>query len=219
MKQIETIFRKTVNSARRQQGFLSSKQALVLLGLLFMAPAFVSWIMHSAGEGGWRPEGTTNQGILVHPARPLMLPQALVIGEATLNDHIKGKWTLLYIGNADCGDTCRDNLYKMRQIRIAQNENMKRVQRLFILGTDRIPENLASFLGQEHPKMAVAVVSTEQLAEINVFFETDSTPVMRAERIYFVDPLGNLMMYYESDAAAGGMLKDLKKLLKYSKIG
>jgi len=27
------------------------------------------------------------------------------------------------------------------------------------------------------------------------------------------------MMYYPTDADAGGMLKDLKKLLKYSKIG
>jgi len=28
-----------------------------------------------------------------------------------------------------------------------------------------------------------------------------------------------LMMYYPADADPGGMLKDLKKLLKYSKIG
>jgi cytochrome oxidase Cu insertion factor (SCO1/SenC/PrrC family) len=40
-----------------------------------------------------------------------------------------------------------------------------------------------------------------------------------AERVYIIDPLGNLMMYYPPDADPSGMLKDLKKLLKYSKIG
>ena len=45
------------------------------------------------------------------------------------------------------------------------------------------------------------------------------SPYERAERVYIVDPLGNLMMYYLPDADAGGMLKDLQKLLKYSKIG
>jgi hypothetical protein len=219
MKKIKTIFRQVKNSASRQQGFLNSRQAFVLLALLFMAPAFVSWIMHNSTESGWRPEGTTNQGNLVHPARPLIIPSHLLVGDIPLNEFIKDKWTLLYIGDADCDEICRENLYKMRQIRIAQNENMNRVQRLFILKTGNIPEHLAGFLGQEHPKMAVATVNAEQLAEISTFFEIDATPVISAGRVYFVDPLGNLMMYYEPDAAAGGMLKDLKKLLKYSRIG
>jgi hypothetical protein len=58
----------------RQRGFLSSRQALVLLGLIFLAPAFVAWVMHNSTEEGWKPEGTTNRGNLVHPARPLQLP-------------------------------------------------------------------------------------------------------------------------------------------------
>jgi len=60
-------------SANRQRGFLSSRQAMVALGLLFMTPAFVAWVMHNSSEEGWRPEGTTNRGMLVHPARPLTL--------------------------------------------------------------------------------------------------------------------------------------------------
>jgi len=219
MKQTETYFRKAVHAVNRQKGFLSSRQALVLLALLFMAPAFVSWIMHNAGQEGWRPAGNTNQGNLVHPARPLTLPQSLYVGETALNDHIKGLWTLVYIGDGDCDERCRENLYKMRQVRIAQNENMRRVQRLFILRADSIPESLASFLEQEHPKMPVVTIDAAQRAEISALFETDAVPVVDAERIYYIDPLGNLMMFYEFDAPAGGMLKDLKKLLKYSKIG
>jgi len=127
--------------------------------------------------------------------------------------------TLLYISDADCGDTCRNNLYKMRQVRIAQNENMKRVQTLFLLNADSIPDELAGFLAQEHKDMAVALPSATQAASIEPQFRVDETPVREAQRVYIVDPLGNLMMYYQPDADARGMLKDLQKLLKYSQIG
>jgi hypothetical protein len=39
------------------------------------------------------------------------------------------------------------------------------------------------------------------------------------EWIYLIDPLGNLLMRYGSDANPKGMLEDLERLLKYSKIG
>lgn len=219
MRYVKSDIRNIKNAARRQKGFLSSRQALVLLALMFMAPTFVAWIMHNTGEEGWRPEGTTNQGVLIHPARLLTLPVEIFVGETSLNDHLKGFWTLVYIGDSDCDAVCRENLYKMRQVRIAQNDKMNRVQRLFIVKTDNVPEELSGFLEQEHPKMAVVTVDAAQMAEISPLFEMDAKLVVNADRIYVVDPLGNLMMYYEADAAAGGMFKDLKKLLKYSKIG
>lgn len=203
----------------RQRGFLSSRQALVLLGLLFLAPAFVAWVMHNSTEEGWKPEGTTNHGNLVHPARPLEMPAAMANDGMSLQDYLQGKWTLLYISDADCGETCRNNLYKMRQVRVAQNENMKRVQTLFLLNADSIPDELKGFLAQEHKDMAVVLLSTAHAAAIAPWFQVDETPAMGADRVYIVDPLGNLMMYYLPDADARGMLQDLQKLLKYSKIG
>jgi len=206
-------------AAARQRGFLSSRQALVLLGLIFMAPTFVAWVMHHSTEQGWRPAGTTNKGNLVHPARPLAMPADMRSDGMSLNDYLQGKWTLLYIGAADCADTCRNNLYKMRQVRLAQNENLNRVQTLFLLESDRMPQELAGFLAQEHQDMAVALLSDTQASAIVPQFSVDDTPVQEARRVYIVDPLGNLMMYYQPDADASGMLQDLQKLLKYSKIG
>jgi len=208
-----------IQGAARQRGFLTSRQVLVLLALIFLAPTFVAWVMHHSSEEGWQPEATTNQGNLVHPARPLEMPADMANDGVSLQDYLEGKWTLLYIGNADCDETCRNNLYKMRQVRIAQNENMMRVQTLFLLNADSIPDELAGFLAQEHKDMAVALPSAAQAAAIEPQFRVDETPVREAQRVYIVDPLGNLMMYYQPDADARGMLKDLQKLLKYSKIG
>jgi cytochrome oxidase Cu insertion factor (SCO1/SenC/PrrC family) len=208
-----------IPAAARQRGFLTSRQALVLLGLLFLAPTFVAWVMHHSGDEGWKPEGTTNRGNLVHPARPLKMPADMANDGVSLQDYLQGKWTLLYIDGIECGEACRNNLYKMRQVRVAQNENMKRVQTLVLLNADSIPDELAGFLAREHKEMAVALLSATQAAEIEPQFRIDETPVRQARRVYIVDPLGNLMMYYQPDADARGMLKDLQKLLKYSKIG
>jgi hypothetical protein len=211
--------KKRVMSAGRQRGFLSSRQALVLLGLLFMTPAFVAWVMHNSSEEGWRPEGTTNRGMLVHPARPLILPADMLVAAVPANDYLQGKWTLLYVGDADCDELCSNNLYKMRQVRIAQNENMKRIQTLYMVLGDELPGALHEMLEKDHAEMDVAIVPASQAGQFAPDFLIDGVSMEGAERVYFVDPLGNLMMYYPADANPGGMLKDLKKLLKYSKIG
>ena len=210
---------KNVLTAGKQRGFLSSRQAFVLLGLMFMAPAFVAWVMHNSTEEGWRPDGTTNRGILVHPARPLTLPADMEMADVSVNDYLRGKWTLLYIGDADCDAVCNENLYKMRQVNIAQNENMKRVQRLYLVEGAELPGTLDELLEKEYPKMDVGLLSPVQAEQIAQDFLVDGVRMQGAERIYIVDPLGNLMMYYSADANPSGMLKDLKKLLKYSKIG
>jgi len=203
----------------RQSGFLSSRQALVLLGLLFMTPAFVAWVMHNSSEQGWRPQGTTNRGMLVHPARPLALPEAMMVAGQSANDFLQGRWTLLYIGDADCDAVCNENLYKMRQIRTAQNENMRRIQQLYLVRDEALPAPLTALLASDYKDTAVTLMTTDQVQQIAPYFLIDGVSMQAAERVYIIDPLGNLMMYYPPDADPGGMLKDLKKLLKYSKIG
>lgn len=203
----------------RQRGFLSSRQAFVLLALLFMTPAFVAWVMHNSSEQGWRPEGTTNRGTLIHPARPLTLPEGIRVGEQPATEYLQGLWTLLYIGDGDCDAVCKENLYKMRQIRTAQNENMRRIQRAYLVRSEAISPELQALLEQEYGDMTVQLITAEQLEQLDPFFRVDEGSLLDSERVYIIDPLGNLMMLYPPNADPGGMLKDLKKLLKYSKIG
>jgi hypothetical protein len=42
---------------------------------------------------------------------------------------------------------------------------------------------------------------------------------INSHRIYVVDPLGNVMMFYAPDAKPKGMLEDMKRLLRLSSIG
>jgi cytochrome oxidase Cu insertion factor (SCO1/SenC/PrrC family) len=205
--------------ARRQRGFLSSKQAFVLLALIFMAPTFVAWVMHHTGDGGWQPKGTTNYGTLVQPARPLDVPADLVAGTQPLAQYLQGRWTLVYIGDGQCAEPCQQNLYRIRQIRTAQNENMRRVQTLYLVLGDQVPAEVQALVAKEYPDLAVVTVPAAPAATLLPQFRIDDSAVDAAQRVYYIDPLGNLMMYYAPDADPSGMLKDLGKLLKTSRIG
>ena len=44
-------------------------------------------------------------------------------------------------------------------------------------------------------------------------------PAFTRDHIYLVDPLGNLMLRFPRDPDPSRMIKDLQRLLRYSRIG
>lgn len=194
-----------------------SRLTFIALALLFITPMLAAWWFYT-NSGNWRPGHTTNHGTLVVPPRPLDLTQPLFAanGNPFPAEYLRGKWTLIYIGGSSCTVPCTDNLYKIRQVRLAQGENMGRVQRLFLF-SDR--DNLLPAALDDYPKMDVAILPRQAGKTFLSQFAVDNTEPSKAEKIYVVDPLGNLMMYYYPDAVPSGILKDLRRLLKVSSIG
>ena len=202
----------------RQIG-MNARQSLVLLLLLFVTPILIAWLMLYSGSA-LIPEGGTSHGTLIEPPRMTGLPEDIRTrdGLALPGDYLQGKWTLVYVGDGRCDETCVQNLYKMRQVRLAQNENMRRVQRLYLLTGTEIPPALDDIL-DNYPNMDLGLLSPQQAGAVAPLFMLDGVPAAGAQRVFLIDPLGYLMMYYEPDAEPKGMLKDLKKLLKYSRFG
>ena len=56
-------------------------------------------------------------------------------------------------------------------------------------------------------------------ALLNKFRLKDADDPENAGRIYIIDPQGNLMMSYAPNVNPGDIYKDLKKLLRSSRIG
>ena len=71
---------------------------------------------------------------------------------------------------------------------------------------------------EEHPGMHVSSVEGNELAEFIKPFNHDGK-AMAGQRIYIVDPFGNLMMQYAKEAPPKDVVKDLERLLKYSRTG
>ena len=84
----------------RQIG-MNTRQSIVLLLLLFVTPILIAWLMLYGG-GGLIPEGSTSHGTLVEPPRMIGLPADIETrtGLALPAEYLRGKWTMVYIGDA-----------------------------------------------------------------------------------------------------------------------
>jgi hypothetical protein len=211
-----------LDHARRQ------RRILIAVALLFFAPLGLAFFLYY-GEVGWRPGGRVNHGELIDPPRPLpalTLPMVTsgrpdsepADGAVTAPDFLKHKWTFLYWGSGSCSARCRADLYNTRQVRTALNRDMDRVQRVFLAEgacCDR------AFLREQHPDL-ITVRATPAAAPLLALLDPRRSGAGQDrvdDRIYLIDPLGNLMMSYAADANAKGMLEDMKRLLGLSHVG
>jgi cytochrome oxidase Cu insertion factor (SCO1/SenC/PrrC family) len=192
------------------------RQLLALAALFFVPLAIAFWMYY--GPTGWRPAGDASKGDLIDPARPLPeIALPTMDGGTTASAFLRGKWTMLYVGDGLCDERCRKALYLTRQSRIALNKDMDRVQRVLLV-TDRCCDR--AFLAAEHPDLVVArVEDAASAALLGPFPVYGGVPLAAAGRIYLVDPLGNLLMSYAPDAPDKALLTDVKKLLRLSHIG
>jgi len=192
---------------------LQSRRRLVLLAALFLVPLLAAFLLYYGNL--WRPQGGTNKGDLITPARPL--PQAaltLADGTQSLPTVLQDKWSWIYIGDGQCDERCRIALADMRQARLLLTDKMDRVQRVFLFTGTCCDQ---AYIAAEQQGLIAARFDNPQL--VAQFPTYDGVPVEKAGRIYVVDPLGNLMMSYPATAPANWLILDLKQLLKLSHIG
>ena len=170
---------------------MTARLKLAALFLACAAPFVLGW---AAWYFQWGTGSPGNYGELI-PPRPLSGPPLA---------ELRGTWVLVSFDAAACDAYCERKLYFMRQIRTAQGKEQARVQRLWVI-TDA---------GAPRPELLAAIEGTRITRTVPAEF-----PGNRVEHIYLVDPLGNLMMRYPRDPDPSKMLKDLQRLLRYSKIG
>lgn len=189
------------------------RRLLIGLGLVFFAPLGVAFYLYY-GHGNWHPGAYVNAGDLIEPPRPLPpLALPLLRGGQTDAEFLQGKWTLLHVASA-CAERCRASLYATRQVRLALDRDMKRVQRVLIADEGCCdPEFL-----QQHPDLIAVRMGPADAPLLALLGQAGARP-LGGERIYLIDPLGNLMMSYTGGINPKGILKDMKRLLRLSHIG
>lgn len=186
----------------------SNRQAWGLF-LLFFGPLAIAVYLYY--ETDWRPGDTGNHGELIVPAVPLPEVELPLLGGGRSDaDSLRHHWSLVYIGREGCAEHCREALYNGRQMRLALGRLMDRVQRVYLY-VGEPPE--AGFIAGEHPDLLVADATGPEAAPLL------EALTGQAEGYWLVDPLGNAMMRYPADQAPRGMLEDIKRLLRLSRIG
>ena len=189
-----------------------------LLILVFLVPPLLSYLLFF---GGYRPEGSVNHGELVAPARPVVSDTGMrtVDGQEFRFSGPQRLWTLFYLGSNRCDATCSEGLYKIHQVRLTQGREMGRVRSIAVVPADN-SQDVIEMVQSEYPGVVVVLATDETHAGLTEQFQKgDSATLQGSGRIYLVDPIGNIMMSYPPEADPTGMKKDLKRLLKVSKLG
>ena len=179
---------------------------LILIGLVFVGPLIVSFVVYFGGV--WKPENSSINGVLLD--EPAVLPDE-PFSEAISTSSFRKKWSLIHVTRNACDESCRETLYTTRQVRQALNRDKGRVQRVLCdIGSSVDKE----FLKTEHPGLFVV---NDDYPACSVFLEMFADSSNRD--VFLADPLGNLIIHFPPETGMRGMHRDMKKLLRVSRIG
>ena len=160
-----------------------------------------------------RPEARSNYGELIDPQRPMpSLHLTMLDGRPFDAAALRGKWLLLMVAGGGCDASCTDRLYHMRQVRLTTGKDRDRVERVWLV-PDAAPLPTQVIRDYDGTRMLRA-----DPVEIASWLALASSS-RDADRLYVVDPLGNLMMRFPVEADPNKTKRDLAKLLRASRIG
>ncbi|MFD1216707.1 SCO family protein [Microbulbifer celer] len=174
-------------------------------------PIVSAYIVFYTGLG--MPADTVNQGELLQPARSV---DAFSVfgknGEAISLTGEDSKWRYLVMGDAACSDVCEELLYTTRQVHIRLGEKARRVERVLVTSAP-LSTSRQQALQKQHPKMRFASADSQQVSQ---WLSDTSHANLEMPGVLLVDQRGYAMMVYDNEHSGNQLLKDIKRLLKYS---
>src|SRR3989304_2800390 len=112
-----------------RQGRRRARITLLLIFAVSVAPFVAAYLAYEF----WQPSGRVNHGELIEPHRLPSGPLAQLDGRKFRLDDLRGKWVMIHAGSGRCGESCRKQLYYMRQVRLAQGKDRDRVERVWLI--------------------------------------------------------------------------------------
>lgn len=207
---------------------------LLGLGVVFILPYCIARFLYL--HPTWLDlSHTTQKGRLITPPKPL---RALSFhdraGTVVPWSTFKGKWVLLYFSPGVCLDACQKNLHYMHQVQIALGKNRHQIQRVFVRPApvkptttppvppsekkayQTVPEQEIQWQDM-YPQLIVLHTDMDALKQFLLGLPGEKTAFERGY-LYLIDPMGRMMMGYDSDADPMGEFKDLKHLISIASM-
>lgn len=176
---------------------MNSKKELWILLASFVLPIAFGTAFFYLNPASFT-QHTVNYGEFVNP---IITTTKQDITFIDTQNSLQGLWTLTY-ATKQCDHVCIKALQDMKTIRILMNEDMRRIQNLLLMTNKTKAQQTDALVGYS------SKVLNQQL---NQFSENS---------LFLIDPLGNVMLRYNSkNLEIKRVIKDLKRLFKYSRIG
>ena len=188
----------------------SSRLKFLFIVLIFVIPFIYSYILINK-KNVEKELPTSNYGQFVTPIVSINNISYIDSFDNKINSNsLNGKWTLIHYIDKYCDAPCLNNIYLLRQINIALGKDMNRVRRMLLINLS--DHNTAS-IQKKYPHLLIVKSKLNKLHDVIKGIKSDTT------NIFIVDPMGNIVLKYNQDFNGKKFLKDLKKLLKLSRIG
>lgn len=195
-----------INAVQQRKG----RMIFLLLAIFFTVPLVVVIAMI---KFDWRPSGKS-YGQLIQP------PVSIASTTHWVNDQQQAapafwqdKWNMVLIAG-ECDARCMQRLHDLRQVYVSLYKDMIRVQRVLIT-----QQADTSQIRARYPDLLIINGEPEQVATLGRMLSGGGQNTLDAHRVYFIDPLGNVMMQYSAEQEAKWIRKDMMKLLKASWAG
>ncbi len=162
---------------------------------------------------GGRPSVKSNGELII----PVVDIHTLAItgksGTELTEEELTPHWRMLYFAGANCDSSCQNSLYNMRQLNIGIGKYQDRVNHGIVHLAEPDSE-FSQLIEKEHKTAGRIYTNADNITAISKL-EKDPDHL---QSIYLVDPLGNIMMHFPKDIDPKLIHKDMKKLLKVSRL-
>lgn len=196
---------------------MSPRLALLVIAAVFLLPLVLAWLMYN-GTIDFRPAATRNRGALVQPPVAIEWEQLSVMRpDGNAQSHLANHWAVLHAVPSDCGPSCVESVTALRQVHRAAGRNQARIRLVLLL--EAPDAALAERLQAIYPEFLLIPGSGATLRQaLRQAALAAQGPPDAAGGSYLVDPLGNIMMYYQPGSDPNDLKQDLKRLLTWSKL-
>ena len=204
----------TQNETPSEEQIRASRLKLILVLGCFLGPLAVAFIWYYGFGAQMLSSSTVNHAKLLSPVVALeKFSDPDHAGQQYSEASLKRKWTVFHIVSGDCSEQCQQALYNTRQTRLALGKDAHRFFRVILVSENDLKDGLIA----DHPDARFVLADDSNLA-IQLEKIRSANELGQHDAI-LVDPLANAMMVIDLELNPSLLLKDLKKLLKLSKIG
>jgi hypothetical protein len=128
-------------------------------------------------------------------------------------------WLMVYVNAGACDAACEERVFYLRQLHVTLGKNVERVRRYYLhAGAAPIAQATASHFREEFPSMGIAY-SSAALLQQNLAANGVEIDLSTDNYVFFIDPVGNVMMYYDGSHTTEDIKTDLDRLLRHSSLG
>ena len=194
-------------STTYQENQRKGRTVFLMMLIFFVVPIIAVVLMF---KYDFKPTGTS-RGELMTPPKLLETTPTLKNSDGQDSSRFwSEKWTMVYVADV-CEANCMAKLRDMRQIHVSMYKDIPRTQRVLVT-----PMQDVTAIKKDFPDLNIINQTAADINALSQQFNVANEVAMQSNRLYFVDPLGHIMMSYPADTAAADIRKDLARLLRYS---